>query len=95
MSDDDEPIRLTGFIPMGDQTREITQEEVDRSTAFTEPVMRIFRKIPEDLKPGVMSSVVLSWCLQFDDPEGALEYLTEQWEQALPALRASRTATRQ
>jgi hypothetical protein len=92
---DDEPMRLGGFIPMGDQSRRITQEEVDRAAEFTEPVLRIFKKIPEDLKMGVLSSVVLTWCLQCDDPESALAFLEDQWKQALPALRAARTATRQ
>lgn len=93
--DDDEPLRLTGFIPLGDQDRRISQEEIDRSAAFTGPVLGIFEKIPAELVPAVMSSVVLTWCLQFADAEDALAWLGEQWKQALPALRASRTATRQ
>ena len=95
MPDDDEPLRLTGFVPMGDQERRITQDEIDRSAAFTEPVLRIFGKIPEELVPAVLSSVVLTWCLKFTDAEEALAWLHEQWKQALPALRDSRTATRQ
>lgn len=93
--DDDERLPLTGFIPMGDQDRRITQEEIDRSAAFTEPLLRIFNKIPDELAPAVMSSVLLSWCLKFQDPEEALAWLSEQWRQALPSLQASRTATRQ
>lgn len=93
--DDDEPLRLTGFVPMGDQERRITQEEIDRSAEFTGPVLRIFGKIPEELVPAVMSSVVLSWCMRFEDADEALVWLGEQWKQALPRLRAAQTATRQ
>lgn len=93
--DDDKPIKLTGFVPMGDQKRWITQDEIDRSATFTEPMLRIFSKVPEDMKPGVMSSVVMTYCLKFEDAEDALEWFVDQWKQALPALRAARRATKQ
>lgn len=95
MIDDDEPIQLTGFIPVGDQDREITQGELDRAAAFTGPVLHIFRRIPDDLVIGVVISVMTTFCLRFDDPAAAVDYLAEQAQQALPKLRASQTATRQ
>ena len=94
-NDDDPPMKLTGFVPMGDQNRLVTQDEVDRSAEFTGPVLRIFEKIPPDIVPAVLSSAVLTWCLKFADPEEALAFLSEQWKRTLPALRASVTATRQ
>lgn len=95
MIDDDEPMRMAGFIPVGDQERMITQEELDRASAFTGPVLGIFKKIPEDLVVGVVISVMTAWCLKFEDAEVALEFLTDQAKEAMPRLRAAQTATRQ
>lgn len=95
MNDDDEPMRLTGFVPVGDQDRLVSQEELDRAAPFNRHALEIFKRIPDDVAPGVIISVMAQWCLQFEGSEAAMKWLTDQAKAAIPRLRAAQTATRQ
>lgn len=90
MTDDDDEIPMTGFVALDDPNRIVTQTELDWAKNFTGPVLNIMQKIPVELRASVITSVVVTFCLNFEDPDEALKALCETFHKMLPHLQAAR-----
>jgi hypothetical protein len=82
-----------GYVPLDDPDRMPTQAEVDDAGQYTVPMIRIFEKIPPEQMAGVVCSLIMTFCMKFDEPEKALKMLHDAILAAIPQIQEAVEAT--